>query len=132
MKTWTKMVVVEMIIFVLYIPVIKIRWCLEYGVDREEEKVTPQYINKTLYWYSGYFYFLVCSHFKLLKLLLSCFSPVRLCATPRAAAYQAPPSLGFSSQEHWSGLPFPSPTHESEKWKWGRSVASEILQPHRL
>ena len=30
------------------------------------------------------------------------------------AAHQAPPSLGFSRQEHWSGLPFPSPTHESE------------------
>ena len=28
---------------------------------------------------------------------------------------QAPPSLGFSRQEHWSGLPFPSPVHESEK-----------------
>ena len=132
MKTLTKMVVVEMIIFVLYIAVIKIHWCLEYGVDREEDEITPQYINKTLYWYSGYFYFLVWSHFKLLKLLLSRFSPVRLCATPRAAAYQAPLSLGFSSQEHWSGLPFPSPTRESEKWKWSRSVASEFLQPHRL
>ena len=31
------------------------------------------------------------------------------------------PSLGFSRQEHWSGLPFPSPMHESEKWKWSRS-----------
>ena len=30
------------------------------------------------------------------------------------AAHQAPPSLGFSRQEHWSGLPFPSPMHESE------------------
>ena len=30
------------------------------------------------------------------------------------AAHQAPPSLGFSRQEHWSGLPFPSPTRESE------------------
>jgi len=30
---------------------------------------------------------------------------------------QAPPSLGFSRQEHWSGLPFPSPVHESEKVK---------------
>ena len=28
---------------------------------------------------------------------------------PQTAAYQAPPSLGFSRQEHWSGLPFPSP-----------------------
>ena len=35
--------------------------------------------------------------------------------TPETAAHQAPPSLGFSRQEHWSGLPFPSPMHESEK-----------------
>ena len=52
----------------------------------------------------------------LLLLLLSRFSRVRLCATPKMAAHQAPPSLGFSRQEHWSGLPFPSPVHESEKW----------------
>ena len=39
------------------------------------------------------------------NLLLSRFSRVRLCATPEMAAYQAPPSLGFSRQEHWSGLP---------------------------
>ena len=44
----------------------------------------------------------------LLLLLLSHFSGVRLYATPQTAAHQAPPSLGFSSQEHWSGLPFPS------------------------
>ena len=50
-----------------------------------------------------------------LLLLLSRFSRVRLCATPQSAAHQAPPSLGFSRQEHWSGLPFPSPVHESEK-----------------
>ena len=31
------------------------------------------------------------------------------------AAHQAPPSLGFSSQEHWSGLPFPSPMHETKE-----------------
>ena len=30
-------------------------------------------------------------------------------ATPEMTAHQAPPSLGFSRQEHWSGLPFPSP-----------------------
>ena len=56
----------------------------------------------------------------LLLLLLSRFSCVRLCATPLTAAHQAPPSLGFSRQEHWSGSPFPSPMHESEKWKWSR------------
>ena len=48
-------------------------------------------------------------------LLLSRFSHVQLCATPWTAAHQAPLSLGFSRQEHWSGLPFPSPMYESEK-----------------
>ena len=68
----------------------------------------------------------------LLLLLLSCFSRVQLCATPQTAAHQAPPSLGFSRQEHWSGLPFPSPMHESEKWKWSRSVMSDPQRPHEL
>ena len=48
-------------------------------------------------------------------LLLSCLSRVRLCVTPQMAAHQAPLSLGFSRQEHWSGLPFLSPMHEREK-----------------
>ena len=43
--------------------------------------------------------------------MLSHFSRVRLCAIPWTAAHQAPPSLGFSRQEYWSGLPFPSPMH---------------------
>ena len=68
----------------------------------------------------------------LLLLLLSHYSRVRLCATPDMAAHQAPPSLGFSKQEHWSGLPFPSPMHESEKWKWSRSVVSDCSRPHGL
>ena len=37
-------------------------------------------------------------------------SHVRLFATPWTAAYQAPPSMGFSRQEYWSGVPLPSPT----------------------
>ena len=36
---------------------------------------------------------------------------------PIDGSHQAPPSLGFSKQEYWSGLPFPSPMPESEKWK---------------
>ena len=51
----------------------------------------------------------------LLLLLLNHFSHVQLYVTPKTAAHQAPPSLGFSRQEHWSGLPFPYPMHESEK-----------------
>ena len=50
----------------------------------------------------------------MLLLLLSRISRVQLCATPQTAAHQAPPSLGFSRQENWSRLPFPSPMHESE------------------
>ena len=56
---------------------------------------------------------------KLQQLLLSHFSRVWLCATP---------SLGFSRQEHWSGLPM----HKSEKWKWGLSVMSNSSWPHGL
>ena len=51
---------------------------------------------------------------KELLLLLSHFSRVQLCVTPQTAAHQAPLSLGFSRQEHWSGLPFPSPTGKEQ------------------
>ena len=39
--------------------------------------------------------------------------PVQLLATPWTAAYQSPPSMGFSRQEYWSGLPLPSPIFPS-------------------
>ena len=68
----------------------------------------------------------------LLLLPLSRFSRVQLCGTPQTAAHQALPFLGFSRQEHWSGLPFPSPVHESEKWKWSHSDVSNSLRPHGL
>ena len=48
------------------------------------------------------------------------------------AANQAPPCLEFSRQEHWSGLPFPSPMRESEKWKWSCSVVSDSSRPRGL
>ena len=40
---------------------------------------------------------------------------VRLCATSQMAAHPAPPPLGFSRQEYWSGLPFPSPIQMTNK-----------------
>ena len=45
----------------------------------------------------------------LVKVKVKSLSCVRLFATPWTVAYQAPPSMGFSRQECWSGLPFPSP-----------------------
>ena len=56
---------------------------------------------------------------------------LQLCPTPCDPIDGSPPgflSLGFS-RKHWSGLPFPSPMHESEKWKWSRSVVSDFSDP---
>ena len=78
--------------------------------------------------YATYIY--IYTHNGMLLLLLSRFNYVRLCVTPQTAAHQVPPSLGFSRQEQWSGLPFPSPMQESEKWKWSRSVVSNSQRPH--
>ena len=67
---------------------------------------------------TGFFYINFAQCFQgspMLLLLLSRFSRVRLCATHRQQPTRLPSSLGFSRQEHWSGLPFPSPMRESEK-----------------
>ena len=45
------------------------------------------------------------------KVKVKSLSPVRLLATPWTAAHQAPPSMGFSRQEYWSGVPSPSPCY---------------------
>ena len=47
------------------------------------------------------------------KVKVKSLSRIRLLATPWTAAYQAPPSTGFSRQEYWSGVPLPSPI-----WSW--------------
>ena len=59
------------------------------------------------------------------KSLQSCLTP----CDPIDGSHQAPPSLGFSRQEHWSGLTLPSPVHESEKWKRSCSVVSDSVTP---
>ena len=62
-------------------------------------------------------------------------SRVRLFATPWTVAYQAPPSVGFSRQGYWSGLPFPSPGRSSQprdgglKPWWMRKSKSLDYQP---
>ena len=99
--------------------------------DSQESSPTPQFksINSSVlsflctpilisihdYWTNHSFDYTDIYQLGFLLLLLSRFSRVRLCATPQTAAQQAPQSLGFSRQKHWSGLPFPSPMHESEK-----------------
>ena len=46
---------------------------------------------------------------KVMKVKVMSLSRVQLFATPKIVAYHAPPSVGFSRQEYWSGLPFSSP-----------------------
>ena len=61
------------------------------------------------------------------KVKVRSLSHVRLFATPWTAAYQAPPSMGFSAQEYWSGVPLPSPAgtgyltlnEEQKTWRAG-------------
>ena len=55
------------------------------------------------------------------KVKVKSLSHVRLLATPLTVAYQAPPPMGFSRQEYWSGLPLPSPRcrwHHPYDRKW--------------
>ena len=50
------------------------------------------------------------------KVKMKSLSRVGLFATPWTAAYQAPPPMGFSRQEYWSGVPLPSPALQSMLW----------------
>ena len=54
-------------------------------------------------------FFIVQLSYLHMKVKVKSLSHIRLFATPWTLAYQAPPSMGFSRQEYWSGLPFPSP-----------------------
>ena len=61
-------------------------------------------------------------------------SRVRLLATPWTAAYQAPPSMGFSRQEYWSGVPLPSLVGSAQGYKdsQGGSWEPHSDQDHEL
>ena len=70
-----------------------------------------------------------------LKVKVKLLSRVRLLATPQTAAYQAPPSMGFSRQEYWSGVPLPSPTlchyrivkRSNGRWTRGHSFQLAVV-----
>ena len=62
------------------------------------------------------------------KVKVKSLSRVRLLATPWTAAYQASPSMGFSRQEYWSGLPLPSPVLDNTA-EWNET---ENLNQYRL
>ena len=66
------------------------------------------------------------------KVKVKLLSHVWLLATPWTAAYQAPPSMGFSRQEYWSGVPVPSPLTSETVQKTSRDILppeSETVPP---
>ena len=62
-----------------------------------------------------------------MKVKVKLFSRVRLFATPWTVAYQASRSMGFSRQEYWSGLPFPSPMNSRSLNNSGARGANPAL-----
>ena len=64
------------------------------------------------------------------KMKVKTLSRVRLCATPWTAAHQAPPSMGFSRQECWSGVPLPSLTWYYSPSQFGLATF-QVLNSHR-
>ena len=69
----------------------------------------------------------ICDSVDMLVCVLSHFSRVRLSATPWTTACQAPLSMGFSRQEYWNGLPFPSPV-----MKYEVSEVNEVKLPSHV
>ena len=65
------------------------------------------------------------------KVKVKSLSRVWLLATPWTAAYQAPPSMGFSRQEYWSGVPLPS-LHSRAGGKKNTFSLFELLHPRTL
>ena len=86
-----------------------------------------------------FLYHLICPGFWKCTLLITCrkqcrmfpaaaAKPLQSCLTlcdPTDGSPPGSPVPGILQEKHWSGLPFPSPVCESEKWKWSRSVVSD-------
>ena len=93
-----------------YIGLISFRmdWLDLLAVQGTLKSLLQHHSSKTsILWHSAFF-IVQLSH-PYMKVKVKSLSRVRLFATPWTVAYQAPPSMGFSRQEYWSGLPFPSP-----------------------
>ena len=65
------------------------------------------------------------------KVKVKSLSHVRLLATPWTAAHQAPPSMGFSRQEYWSGVPLPSPVRRASMYELERGINVHPEDNHR-
>ena len=106
------------------------RYITYNSVDEEVREIDKgdQLCGKFPYRWKLNFWWWACCIVGYLSLLLGHFSRVRLSVTPWTMARQAPLSMGFSRQEHRSGLPFPSPNSRGEGWmkRW----ALPTCRPH--
>ena len=66
------------------------------------------------------------------KVKVKSVSRVQLFVTPWTVAYQAPPSMGFSRQEYWSGVPLPSPIHYLLDFIFGKSSRGCVRAEARM
>ena len=82
---------------------------LSLDIRRHVEKAPHLLTSSAVKWHILSVHIPLVGKSRMLLPLLSHFSRVQLLATPWAAAYQAPSSMGFSRQEYWSGVPLPSP-----------------------
>ena len=78
-----------------------------------------------IYLTTGSFYILTAAPGKSLQSCLTLCNPID--GSPTGS-----PVPEILQEDHWSGLPFPSPMHAKEKWKWSRSVVSDPQRPHGL
>ena len=108
----------------IFVKYVNISWEFYKNDQKESHKLLNFQISSKLQTRR----FVICVLFSL-SFSAAAAKLLQSCPTPQMEALQAPPSLGFSRQEHWSGLPFPSPMHESEKWKGNRSVVSDSSDP---
>ena len=119
------------------------RFCIE-GKQRNETHIHRCVCVDTLVILFCIFLYLVCPHFiqgildkythRLLLLLLLLLLSLQSCPTLCNPIDGSPPGSPVPGilQARTSGLPFPSPMHESEKWKWSRSAVSDSSWPHGL
>ena len=93
------------------------------------------FLDSTYKWYYMVFVFFCLIFHSMIISAAAAAKLLQSCPTLCDPIDGSPPGSavpGFSMQEHGSGLPFPSPMHESEKWKGSRSVLSDSSQPHGL
>ena len=85
--------------------------CMQVRKQQLELDMEQQTASK---WEKKYFKAIYChpAYLTYIQSEVKSLSRVRLFSTPWTVAYQAPPSMGFSRQESWNGLPFPSPIHK--------------------